>query len=415
MANLKDYATGTVLTAPSPATSGTSLTLQSGEGADMPTPPFYATVHPDNILPKKSNAEKVLVTAVSTDTLTIVRAQGGTTAKSIAVGWRLSNTIFAADLYNGSIVQNEVPSGSINGSNTAFTIASAFTPGSLSVYLNGQRLKSGAGNDYTENSSLTGFTMLYAPATGDVLLVDYTVGSSVIMQGVDYRINQETPTGSVNGSNTAFTTARGYVSGSLEVYVNGILQAPTTHVTEVSQTAGTFTLDVAPATGDIVRVTYLYAVSTGGNAQSVNGIAASTTPTANQLLPLGSNALFPAPTWVTPTLGTGWTQFDTGTIPTTSAVYRFPRYCQDITGTVHLSGLVKNNSGGNNTASTNQRIFTLPAGCRPGHVILFAVLKDYLICEVAIYPTGEVSIAGSVIIPNASWVALNNITFMAEQ
>lgn len=290
MANLKDYATGTVATAPSPATSGTSLTLQAGEGALMPTPPFYATAHPDNILPTVANSEKILVTAVSTNTLTIVRNQGTGGAKSIAIGWRISNTIFASDLYNGSIVQNEVPSGTINGSNTAFTIAAAFTPGSLSVYLNGQRLKSGAGNDYTENAALTGFTMLYAPATGDVLLVDYTVGSSVIMQGVDYRINQETPTGAVNGSNASFTTARGYISGSLEVYINGLLQAPTTNVTEVSPTAGTFTVDTAPLTGAIVRVSYLYAVSTGGNAQSVNGIAANTTATANQLMPLDANA-----------------------------------------------------------------------------------------------------------------------------
>ena len=100
MANLKDYATATILTAPSPATSGTSLVLNSGLGSRMPTPPFYATAHPDNTLPTLDNAEKILVTAISTDTLTIVRAQGGTTAQSIAAGWRISNTIFAADLYN---------------------------------------------------------------------------------------------------------------------------------------------------------------------------------------------------------------------------------------------------------------------------------------------------------------------------
>lgn len=294
MASLKDFATGTVLTAPSPATSGTSFTLQSGEGALMPAVPFLATAHPDNQLPTISNAEKILVTARpgNADTFTFTRAQSPTTAKSIAVGWRISNAIFADDLFQGSIVRNETPTGSINGSNTAFTIATAFTPGSLQVYLNGQRLKSGSGNDYQEGSNLTSFTMEYAPATGDVLLVDYNIGSSAIMQGTNVFINQETPSGSVNGSNTSYTTAKGYVSGTLQVYVNGLLQAPTTHVTEVSPSAGTFTLDAAPSTGDIVRVSYQYAASAGGNAATVNGINASTTPTASQLLPLDTNSKF---------------------------------------------------------------------------------------------------------------------------
>lgn len=369
MANLKDYATGTVATAPAPATSGTSLTLQSGEGARMPTPPFYATAHPDNVLPTLDNAEKILVTAVSTNTLTIVRAQGGTTARSIAIGWRISNTIFAADMYNGSDVRNEVPGGSINGSNVNFTIAAAFTPGSLNVYLNGQRLKSGSGNDYVELSTLTGFTMQYAPATGDVLLVDYTVGSSIIMDGIDARINQETPSGSVNGSNTAFTTARGYISGSLEVYVNGLLQAKTTHVTETSPSAGTFSLDVAPIAGDIIRVSYQYAVSTGGNAQTVNGIAANTTPTANQLTPLDSNAKVPSSTLpmgvvyarkngtssinnATDTTITGWTPSgsDHALFNGSTGIYTATTNC-----TVNISGSILIRSA--NSSTTSIRIY----------------------------------------------------------
>lgn len=101
MANLKDFATGIVATAPSPATSGTSLVLQSGEGARFPAVPFYATAHPEDEVPTLDNAEKILVTNISTNTLTIVRAQGDTSAKSIAVGWRISNAIFAADVNAG--------------------------------------------------------------------------------------------------------------------------------------------------------------------------------------------------------------------------------------------------------------------------------------------------------------------------
>lgn len=304
MANLKDFATGTVLTAPTPATTGTSFTLQSGEGALMPAVPFYATAHPDYQLPTVNNAEKILVTARpgNADTFTFTRAQSPTTAKSIAVGWRISNAVYAEDLFQGSIVTGETPTGLINGTNTAYTIATAFTPGSLRVFLNGQRLFPGVSNDYTENASLTGFTMNHAPLTGDVLLVDYNIGSTVIMQGTNVFINQETPTGLVNGSNAAYTTAKGYISGTLQVFINGLLQAPGTHVTEVSPTAGTFTLDTAPVTGDIVRVSYLYAASAGGNAATVNGLSANSTAAANQLYPLKAST----------TDANGWTVISLG-------------------------------------------------------------------------------------------------------
>lgn len=70
-----------------------------------------------------------------------------------------------------NFVYEETPSGSINGSNTAFTIANTPTAGTVRVYLNGQRQKSGAGNDYTISSTTITFTT--APISGDVIVVDY--------------------------------------------------------------------------------------------------------------------------------------------------------------------------------------------------------------------------------------------------
>lgn len=96
MANKKDFATSTVATAPSPATSGTSLVVESGHGARFPAASFYAVLHPSGEIPTLDNAELVLVTGKTTDTFTITRAQGDTTAKSVAVGWRISNPILAA-------------------------------------------------------------------------------------------------------------------------------------------------------------------------------------------------------------------------------------------------------------------------------------------------------------------------------
>ena len=74
----------------------------------------------------------------------------------------------------GNWVANEVPTGSINGVNTAFTLAN--TPNvnvvnPVQLYLNGQLLEPGAGNDFTVAG--TAVTMLFAPATGDKLRAYY--------------------------------------------------------------------------------------------------------------------------------------------------------------------------------------------------------------------------------------------------
>jgi hypothetical protein len=70
-----------------------------------------------------------------------------------------------------SFVTEETPSGSINGSNVTFTLAVTPTSGTLKLYLNGVRQKSGAGNDYTLSTNT--ITMTTAPVSGDVLIADY--------------------------------------------------------------------------------------------------------------------------------------------------------------------------------------------------------------------------------------------------
>jgi len=85
-------------------------------------------------------------------------------------------------------VRNEIPSGSINGSNTVFTTAAAYTQ--LAVYLNGLRLKKTT--HYSETTSTT-FTLVDAPIVGDVVMVDYggeggatsvTAGNGLVATGV---------------------------------------------------------------------------------------------------------------------------------------------------------------------------------------------------------------------------------------
>lgn len=91
----KNFAYSTIATAPSPASSGTSTTVQSGDGTKFPAASFNAVVWPAGVQPSSSNAEIVRVTAISTDTFTITRAQEGSSARSIIVGDQIAAAVTA--------------------------------------------------------------------------------------------------------------------------------------------------------------------------------------------------------------------------------------------------------------------------------------------------------------------------------
>lgn len=91
----KNFAYSTVATAPSPAASGTSLVVATGDGTKFPSVPFNATVWPTGAQPSSTNAEIVRVTNISTDTLTITRTQESTSARTIIVGDQIAATLTA--------------------------------------------------------------------------------------------------------------------------------------------------------------------------------------------------------------------------------------------------------------------------------------------------------------------------------
>lgn len=91
----RNFAVASVATAPSPATSGTSLVVGSGEGTKLPTAPFNAVVWPNGIAPTTLNAEVVRVTNVSTDTLTITRSQESSSARAIITTDQIAAAITA--------------------------------------------------------------------------------------------------------------------------------------------------------------------------------------------------------------------------------------------------------------------------------------------------------------------------------
>lgn len=91
--NSKDLATG-ILDQPV-STTDTIWYLKTGYGAIMPSVPFKLTATPFGMLSTASNSEIVAVTAVSGDTLTVTRAQNGTTAKSFEAGDIVGNGIYS--------------------------------------------------------------------------------------------------------------------------------------------------------------------------------------------------------------------------------------------------------------------------------------------------------------------------------
>lgn len=93
--NHTNLAYAIVVTAPTPATSGTSLVVTAGLGASLGTPPFNMIIWPTGASPTTNNAEIVRVTNISTDTLTIARTQEGSSARTVIVGDQIAATMSA--------------------------------------------------------------------------------------------------------------------------------------------------------------------------------------------------------------------------------------------------------------------------------------------------------------------------------
>ncbi len=88
MSKLTNFALSTVSVAPSPATSGTTLTPTSV--ATFPaSAPFRVVAWPSGQLPTAANAEVMLVTGVSAGVWTVKRAIEGSTAQSIVSGYQV--------------------------------------------------------------------------------------------------------------------------------------------------------------------------------------------------------------------------------------------------------------------------------------------------------------------------------------
>ncbi len=154
---------------------------------------------------------------------------------------------------SAAFVDAETPGGSINGTNAAFTLAQTPLPAtSLQVYLNG--LEQTPGVDFTLTNSTITFAANALPRTGDTMSAYYRVaGTGPATQFTD----GETPGGTINGTNLAFTLAATPSPAlSLRLYKNGMLQQQGSDYTLSGATITFISTGAAPQTGDTLTASY---------------------------------------------------------------------------------------------------------------------------------------------------------------
>ena len=96
----RNFVSTSIQTPPSPATTGTTLIVSAGTSTIFPAPPFNCVIYPVGVFPNYLNTEVIRVTAVNTgtDTLTIVRTQEGSNARTVVSGDVISMTVTAKNL-----------------------------------------------------------------------------------------------------------------------------------------------------------------------------------------------------------------------------------------------------------------------------------------------------------------------------
>jgi hypothetical protein len=199
------------------------------------------------VLEGTANGDKVYMQTVDTITVgttALVFTQVGATGTSITAGNGLVQNSNAFDVVSGNtgIVAN------------ANDITLTLATNSLLDITSGLRLARGTtGQIIVVNGS---GDPVMATMSGDATIV---AGGAVTVASTIQRtagfVDRETPSGSVNGSNTSYTLANTPVSGSEHVYLNGLLQEPGAG-NDYTISGGTITYLTAPLTGDKIRVSY---------------------------------------------------------------------------------------------------------------------------------------------------------------
>lgn len=310
---INNFAITTVATAPSPAASGTSLVVASGDGSKFPTAPFNAVIWPVNSQPTSTNAEIVRVTAVSTDTLTITRQAEGTSARTVVVGDQIMLGITKktiAELQRNAPSDGWVAAYKQDGTAETWTYASATTftvSGDLTTkYYKGVKIK------FTQTSAKYFYVTASSHADGTTTVTvtggsDYSVANAAITS--PYYSLADKPQGFPNAFNYSVTWSstgasqpaigNGTLTGSFSI-ANGYVTAVVTLFCGSTTTYGDpywkFSVPVTSAgpgqmfgqandSGTAEYPVYI-TISNGTTAPTVSGITPSATGSVYSAFPM---------------------------------------------------------------------------------------------------------------------------------
>ncbi len=124
-------------------------------------------------------------------------------------------------------------------------------PASVALFRNGLLLNQGG--DYTLSANAITFVTGAVPQPGDILSASYRL--SVSVPGVGF-VDQETPSGAINGANAVFTLSQTPSPGtSLAVYRNGLRMTLGADYT-LSGAVITFVTGLVPQSSDTLSCSY---------------------------------------------------------------------------------------------------------------------------------------------------------------
>lgn len=228
-----------ILIPTAPATSGTGTAVSSGVGSNVPANGLYTVT---GIASNISLARASDLSGSINPAGAFILVEAGSANKGVAMWVSSPSTPDSGFTYGTTNMQwQDFPLGS-GVTSVSFTTANGFT---------GSIANSTTSPAITVGTNVTGMvkgngTAISAATAGS----DYLAPSSLA--------NRETPSGSLNGSNTSFTTANTPVSGSEMLFLNGILlQAGGGNDYTIS--SGTITMASAPASTDRLEITYWHA------------------------------------------------------------------------------------------------------------------------------------------------------------
>ena len=242
----KNFAYSTVLTAPSTATAGTSLVVQSGNGTKFPAVPFNATVWPAGAQPTTANSEIVRVTTISTDTFTITRGAtsgGGLNGepnnqnRAILVGDQIAAGITArtlTDIESGGLLTSSAFANASVGPNALATGAvTATVTTSESTTSTSYAALTTAGPSVTATIGANGLAFV------TVSSYQYNSGANNTFHGFAVSGANTLAASNINSVTVFGTNA---IGASLTVLLTGLTAGSTTFTSqyEVGGTTGTF-------------------------------------------------------------------------------------------------------------------------------------------------------------------------------